>query len=152
MNTHHITIAGEPWCTWLACMAGQDIDARAGRCHCGHPDPSMAEAAAARLRPFFVEGAVKIEPGPCPLQSQGYVLRITAPDGEPFHPDDVENLSADASFDGLTAIAEEDEDDEIGAVLVMGLRDLAQVKRIADRYGKPGGSTQAFELRPVNIP
>lgn len=74
----HITIAGEPFCGWLNCQAGQDKAATAAKAldvdpsdvTCGHRTLTHARTVAAALRPLFRRGAVAVVPGDCPAGPQ----------------------------------------------------------------------------------
>lgn len=67
MMRAHLTIAGQPYCTWLGCRAGVDIDAKAGGFLCNQDSLNAAERAAKALRPFFRRGAVRVVRGYCTL-------------------------------------------------------------------------------------
>lgn len=68
---HHITIGGDPWCSYSGCRAGEDIRAKAEqtlgrRLTCSHLSKDGAEAAAKALIPHFRVGVVDVVAGPCP--------------------------------------------------------------------------------------
>lgn len=68
MAKHHLTIGREqpePWCRWLGCKAGQDINLVA-EVSCDHSSRAAADRAAKKLRPHFRRGAVRVVAGPCP--------------------------------------------------------------------------------------
>lgn len=72
----HITIAGEPFCGWLGCMAGQDkaqtaakaLDVHPAEITCGHRTTTHATAVARALRPLFRRGVVAVVAGACPAE------------------------------------------------------------------------------------
>lgn len=77
-KTAHITIAGEPFCGWLGCQAGQDkattaakaLDVHPAEVTCGHRSLSHARKIASALRPLFKRGAVAVVVGACPDGAQ----------------------------------------------------------------------------------
>lgn len=65
-RVHHLTVGGQTWCNWTGCKAGQDVNAEAGGVTCHHPSGAAARKAAAKLRPYFKPGAVRVVATPCP--------------------------------------------------------------------------------------
>jgi len=69
MAKHHLVIGRDtvdPWCVWTGSQAGQSIAEKAGRPTCDHSSRAAADRAAAKLRPHFRRGAVRVVAGPCP--------------------------------------------------------------------------------------
>lgn len=65
---HHITVGDQTWCDWTGCLAGMEINAKAGHVTCGHSSGASAKRGAQALRPHFKAGTVKVVAGPCPSE------------------------------------------------------------------------------------